>query len=95
MPDANLFPTDEVIQLALTDDFSMDSVTSGSDPNLWDPIQILDGEQADEPQKKKEEKRKDTDGSTAPENYEGVTSGADSEPWVKVKSSERKYRHQR
>ena len=54
MPDANLFPTDEVIQLALTDDFSMDSVTSGSDPNLWDPIQILDGEQADEPQKKKE-----------------------------------------
>jgi hypothetical protein len=92
VPEVRLFAVEEAIQLALIDDFSMDTVTSGSDPIMWEPISIIDEDQADE--RKEEEEPDGTADAPAdpPAKDEGVTSGADSDTWVNVKSSERKPR---
>ena len=71
----------------------MDSVTSGSDPIMWEPISIFGEDQSDE-RKEKEKSDGTADAAPAdpPAKDEGVTSGADSGTWVNVKSSERKSR---
>jgi len=94
VPEADPFPDEKVLELALTEDFSMDSVTSGSDPTLWDPIRVFDAPLAQD--QKEEDKSGDQVESKSPaKDDDGVTSGADSDSWVKAKSSERKSRNPR
>jgi hypothetical protein len=94
VPEADLFPDEDVLELALTEDFSMDSVTSGSDPTLWDPIRVFDAPLAED-QKEEEEEAGKVESKTPSKDDDGVTSGADSDSWVKAKASERKSRNPR
>lgn len=86
-PPANEEADDEVVELALFDDISLDGVTSGADPTAWDPIRI---EKKDE--QEDDEDVLDTD-MDSEEDQEGVTSGND-QIVGDVKSSERKSKKQ-
>ncbi len=82
----------EVIVLALFDEhISMDSITSGAEPNLWEPIRI-DPLEVDEREKKDGEETGTEEPSTPAKKGDGVTSGSDTDAWVDVKSSQRKNR---
>jgi hypothetical protein len=92
VPEVRLFAVAEVFQVALLDDFTMDGVTSGSDPIMWEPISIFGEDQADERKEKKKPDGTVEVPAATPAKEVGVTSGADSDAWVNVKSSERRSR---
>jgi hypothetical protein len=77
---------DDLIELDLFADISMEGVTSGSDSTAWDPIRIeKDGEDNED------DEVLDTD-MKSDDQTEGVTSGNESPPTGDVKSSQRKNR---
>ena len=83
MPPIKEDPDDELIDFALFDDISLDGVTSGADPTLWDPIHV-----------DREEKKDNDEGVVDTDlgddhSQDGVTSGNDGVVGD-VKSSERK-----
>ena len=95
LPDAADFEVVEnLISLDIFADFSLEGVTSGSDPTLWDPIRIDEDSSSTE----EEEQAEVIDvGSSSEDQGPGVTSGNETpverEPSVgNVKSSERKYK---
>ena len=92
VPEVRLFAIEEAIQLALIDDFSMDTVTSGSDPIMWEPISIDEDQSDERKEKEKSDGTADVAPADTPAKDEGVTSGAEPGTWVNVKSSERKPR---
>jgi hypothetical protein len=77
---------DEILTLALFTEISLEGVTSGADPTVWDPIRI-EREQARETNDDVLDTSLEGGDGPAP----GVTSGNDIVP-TEVKSSERKFR---